>query len=96
MTILVTVRIAATLEQAKRAEELEPGLHDEIIALARSHGLISHRRIYRDGEIMDIDEWPSEEARAAFRAEAGPLVQRMQAARGTVPSTAETWRDYPH
>jgi hypothetical protein len=96
VTILVTVRIAATLEQAQRAEELEPGLYDEIIALARSHGLLSHRRVYRDGEIMDLDEWPSEEARAAFRAEAGPLVKRMQAARGTAPSTSETWLDVPH
>jgi hypothetical protein len=96
MTIWVTVRIAATLEDARRADEANPGLYDEIIALARAHGLVSHRRVYREGEIMDIDEWESEEARAAFRAEAQPLIDRMRAARGSAPSTAETWLPYPH
>ena len=91
MTIVVTVRIPATLEQVARAEAAHPGLYEEIIELARSHGLLSHRRVYREGEIMDIDEWESEEARAAFRAEAGPLVQKLSAARGSGPSTSETW-----
>ena len=96
MTIVVTVRIAATLQEARRAERAEPGLYDQIIALARVHGLISHRRVYREGEIMDIDEWKSEEARAAFRAEAGPLIERMRAVRGSAPSSSETWHPYPH
>ena len=95
MTIVVTVRIPATLEQVRKAEEACPGLYDEIIALAQAHGMLSHRRVYRDGEILDIDEWPSEEARAAFRAVAGPLVARLSAARGSGPSSSETWLTLP-
>jgi hypothetical protein len=95
VTVVVTVRIKASLEDVRRAEELEPALYDEIIALARTHGLVSHRRVYREGEILDIDEWESEEARAAFRAEAAPLVERMRAARGSAPSTSETWHPFP-
>jgi hypothetical protein len=95
VTIVITVRIAASLEDARRAEELEPGLYGEIIALAKAHGMLSHRRVFREGELMDIDEWESEEARAAFRVEAAPLVERMRAARGSAPSSSETWRPYP-
>ena len=95
MTIVVTVRFAATLEQARRAQEAEPGLYDGIMALAYAHGLRSHRRVYHEGEIMDIDEWESEEGRAAFRAAAAPLLERWRAARGSPPSTSETWIPYP-
>jgi hypothetical protein len=91
MSIIVTVRIATTLEAVAQAEKQCPGAYERVIELAYSHGLISHRRVYRDGEIMDIDEWPNEEARAAFRAEAGPLVEQLRNARGSAPSTAETW-----
>jgi len=96
MTIIVTVRIEATIEQVRRAEQAEPGLYEEIIALARKHGLVSHRRVYHEGELMDIDEWASEEARAAFRVEAQPLIDRMRAARGSAASRAELWLPYPH
>lgn len=96
MTIVVTVRIPATLEQVRRAEEAHPGLYEQIIELARSHGLVSHQRVYHEGEIMDIDEWESEEARAAFRAEAQPLVALLSAARGSGPSTSETWFPLRH
>jgi hypothetical protein len=95
MTIVVTVRIEATLEQIAAADRAEPGLYDEIIALAKEHGMLSHRRVYRDGAVLDIDEWPSEEAREAFRAVAQPLLARMGAARGTKPGTAEIWHELP-
>jgi hypothetical protein len=95
LTIVVTVRIEATLEQIRLAEEREPGVYDTIIELARTHGMTAHRRVYRDGEIMDIDEWPSEEARARFRAEAKPLVERLRRARGSAPSTSATWYTDP-
>ncbi len=95
MTIVVTVRIEATQEQLAAADRAEPGLYDEIIALAHQYGMLSHRRVYRDDAVMDIDEWPSEEARDAFRVAAQPLLARMGAARGTKPSAAEVWRDLP-
>jgi hypothetical protein len=95
MTIVVTVRIEATLEQIAAADDAEPGLYDEIIALAMEHGMLSHRRVYREGAVLDIDEWPSEERREAFRLAAQPLLARMGAARGTRPGTAEIWQDMP-
>lgn len=95
MTIVVTVRIPATPEQVRRADELHPGLYDQVIALAHEHGLVSHRRVYSENEVMDIDEWESAEGREAFRAVALPLVKKLSEARGCGPSTSETWRPYP-
>jgi hypothetical protein len=95
LTIIVTVRIPATLEQVERAERADPNLYQQVIELAIKHGLRSHRRVYREGELLDIDEWESESARDGFLKEATPLLDRIRAARGSGPSTTTVWTPLP-
>ncbi len=53
-----------------------------IIDLFEKHGRISHRAATSDTEFLDFDEWPSAEAYAAFKAEAGPYIEKFEAAFG--------------
>ena len=98
MSLFRIVRFPATLEQHRRAEEIHPGLYDQVMEAARRHGLLSHRRRWSDHGIMDIDEWESEEAIASFRDEVAPMLKLLSEARGSGPPTAETWYplDDPH
>ncbi len=89
--VIVIVRIPADREVVERAAVDLPGIYEQVIEQARSHGLRSHLRVFRPGETMDIDEWESEEARDRFAAEARPLLQRLREARGSGPSVSETW-----
>ena len=91
MSVVHIVRFPASIEQHKRVEELHPGLDDRIIAMGREYGLIEHRRVYRDNELMDIDEWESEEGMKAFAAAAAPLLKQIAEARGSGPPTVESW-----
>jgi hypothetical protein len=52
-------------------------VYAEIREIGRKHGMIGHRQLYRDGEILDIDEWESAEGRQAFLSEAAPLLQEL-------------------
>jgi hypothetical protein len=90
--ILVLVRIPAGRETVEAAARQLPGVYERVLALAREHGLVDHRRAYRDGETLDVDVWPSEEARARFSEQALPLLRQLQEARGCGPSTVEVWR----
>jgi hypothetical protein len=55
----------------------------------------SHRRVYGDGEFMDIDEWESAEGRQAFLAEAAPYLRELSEARGSPPPVSRVWREEP-
>ena len=90
--IVVLVRIPADREAVEAGNARAPGVYEQVLALAQRHGLVRHCRVHRDGETLDIDEWPSEEARDRFVDEAGPLLHRLQAARGSEPATVEVWR----
>lgn len=57
----------------KNAELLAP-----INALFAKHGRISHRAVTSATEFLDFDEWPSREAYAAFKAEAGPVIETFE------------------
>ena len=82
MSILVTVRISNTIEAARRVREDHPELGQELGALLKKHGNISHQRIYNDTEILDLDEWESEEGFNAFLAEAKTIILKLSALRG--------------
>ena len=94
MSIVHIVRFPASIEQHKRVEELHPGLYERIIAMAREYGLVAHRRVYRDNELMDIDEWESEEGMKAFAAAAAPLLKQIAETRGSGPPTVESWTPF--
>ncbi|HEY4277426.1 MAG TPA: hypothetical protein VGM91_04340 [Conexibacter sp.] len=95
--ILVTVTIpGATIEAVERVARERPELGAKLRETSKRHGSLSHRRLFRDGEILDIDEWPSEQALDAFLAEAEPIIQELQALRGSGAPVHTVWHDLAH
>jgi hypothetical protein len=56
----------------------------------------SHRRLYGDGEFIDIDEWDSAEGRQAFLAAAAPYLRELSEARRSPPPVSKVWHEHPH
>jgi len=74
MSVLVTVRIPHPLDKVQRIEQEHPEVMDRIIAAATKY-MTSHRRVQRDGEVMDLDEYVREEDYHTFFAEAGEAIR---------------------
>lgn len=74
MSVLVTVRIPHPLDRVQRVEEEHPEVMHRIIAAAGKY-MTSHRRVQRDGEVMDLDEYVREEDYHTFFAEAGEAIR---------------------
>jgi hypothetical protein len=77
MPIVVTVRFAGDPERMRAFNTERSATYAAIREIGRKHGMIGHRQLYRDGEILDIDEWETPEGRQAFLAEAAPLLQEL-------------------
>lgn len=74
MSLLVTVRIPHPVDKVQRIEQENPEVMERIIAAARKY-MTSHRRVQRDGEVMDLDEYVKEEDYHKFFAEAGEAIR---------------------
>src|SRR5262245_13681148 len=93
--VVVTVLVRADAETARRVEAEHADTHRTVIELARQHGMRSHRRLYGDGEFIDIDEWDSAEGREAFLAAAVPYLRKLSEARGSPPPVSKIWHELP-
>ena len=89
VTIRVTVDPAVFEQQAKAHAEAI----DRIMEVAKGKGLIAHRWIRGDAEVMAIDEWPDAESFQAFfdaaQSDIGPF---MDAAGVASPPEVTVWR----
>ena len=95
MTIVVTVSIPnVDIARVREVEKTHAHLNAQVKDALKRHGCISHRRLYRDDEILDIDEWESEEGLRAFLAEMGPVIRELAAARGTGKPSDTIWQVY--
>ena len=94
--VVVTVLFQADAETARRVEAEHAETHRQVMELARAHGMRSHRRLYGDGEFIDIDEWDSVEGRQSFLAAAAPLLRELSEARGSPPPVSKVWHEAPH
>ena len=74
MSALVTVRNPYPLDKVQRFEQEHPEVMEPIIAAARKY-MTSHRRVERAGEVMDLDEYATEEDYQLFLAEAGDAIR---------------------
>jgi len=74
MSLLVTVRIPHPLDEVQRIEAAHPEVLERIVAAAAKY-MTSHRRVARDGEVMDIDEYAAEHDYRSFFAEAGSAIR---------------------
>jgi len=75
MSLLVTVRIPHPLEEVERIERSYPELIQRVAEPAMKY-MTSHRRVERDGEVMDIDEYATEEDYRRFFDEAGDAIRK--------------------
>jgi len=82
MSVLVMIRFPVPFSTvvdwaANNSEKLAP-----IEALFKKHGRISQRVVGGTDYFIDLDEWPSRAAYAAFKAEAGPHIMAFETAFG--------------
>jgi hypothetical protein len=91
MTVVVTLLFQSDVAHARRVEVEHAEAYSTVIATARKHGLRSHRRVYGDGEFLDIDEWETIEGRQAFLREAAPHLRELSDARGSGPPVSKIW-----
>lgn len=91
MSILVTVLIPAESSVVERVERENPELMDRLGEIIRECGGIGHRRLVRPGEVLDLDEFDSEDNYRRFVEAAGEVIAEYDAAVGvtTVPTM---WR----
>lgn len=93
MSILVAVRFENwSHSKAKEVEASHPHLRTQLGDMLARHGLISHRRFFRGGDALDLDEWESEAGYRAFLAEARPVIEELARLRGTTMPTDEVWQ----
>jgi len=94
--VVVTVLFQADPETARRVEAEHAEAHHCVLDTALRHGMRSHRRLYGDGEFLDIDEWDSLDGRQSFLVEAEAWLRELSEARGSPPPTAKIWHEAPH
>lgn len=92
MPVFVTLRVGADPATFAEQSVVHAEAIGRIMEVAKSKGLIGHRWVGGDGEVMAIDEWPDAESFQQFFAEAeadiGPF---MQAAGVTSPPEVTVW-----
>jgi hypothetical protein len=95
MSIVVTVRIPdVNIDRVREVEKTHAHLNDQIKQALKKHGCISHRRLFRENEILDIDEWEAEEGLRAFLQEMGPVIRELAQLRGTGKPFDTIWNVY--
>jgi hypothetical protein len=82
MSVIVTVQFPVA-DVAKAVEGLHANASflEETTASTKDRGIISHRFVAGDGELMVIDEWPSEEQFRTFFA-ANPKIGEVMGSIG--------------
>jgi len=94
-TIIVTVRIPnADIERVREVERTHAHLQAQVKEALKKRGCISRRSLYQGTEILDIDEWESEQGLRAFLQEMGPVIRELAAARGIGTPSGTIWRVY--
>ncbi|MBE2277334.1 MAG: hypothetical protein IAE87_13705 [Rhodobacteraceae bacterium] len=97
MSIVVIVRIPnVDIDKVREAAVTHKELHEQLRNALNRYGCLSHKRIYNTElrEIMDIDEWESDEGMRAFLKEMGPTIAQLAAIRGTGKPTDSIWQNY--
>lgn len=95
MSIVVTVSIPnVDIARVREVEKTHADLQVKLRESLKRNGCISHRRLYRENEILDIDEWESEEGLRRFLEEMGPVIRQLAEARGTGKPSDTIWQVY--
>jgi hypothetical protein len=82
MSVMVVVRFPVAHKVVVDWASKNGALLEPIVDLFKKHGRISHRAATTDAVFVDFDEWPTAAAYAAFKAEAGPFIEKFEKAFG--------------
>jgi hypothetical protein len=82
MSVMVLIRFPCPHAEVVAWAEKNGALLAPIGQLFEKHGRIGQRVILGENEFIDLDEWPSREAYAAFKAEAGPHIEAFESSFG--------------
>lgn len=94
MSVTVVVSITGTsVEKIREVAKARPDLSTALAELLKKYGAVSHRRFHNGDDVLDIDEWESEEGFRNFIAEARPLIDELARLRGANIPTDKIW--YP-
>lgn len=66
MSVIVILRSEGDPAKIEQAAKANPERMQKILDHAREHGVIHHRFLGGDGEVIVLDEWESEEGFQAF------------------------------
>lgn len=75
MTYACTVIFKTDIETLERAEKEHPEVIGAVMELAKEY-MIGHQRYVAEGQVMDFDEYRSEEDYRIFLEKAGPHIAR--------------------
>lgn len=99
--VLCFVRIPRSQQEVDRIEAANPDVVQAIVAAASKY-MTRHRRAASDVEVVETEEFASQEDFDAFMAEAAPAVERYDALLGAptevtlyriIGDDDESWRD---
>jgi quinol monooxygenase YgiN len=92
MSVIMTLRTKADPKAVEEWATADPGRIQEILGVARRHGLIAHRFYGSDdGQVLVIDEWPDAASFQAFFGEAESMIGPMMAAVGAGEPEISFW-----
>ncbi|WP_028921690.1 hypothetical protein [Pseudonocardia acaciae] len=89
MPIMVVIHFPIDFDEVERRTGGKIDWGPVVDAWERA-GARHYHQITRDGEFIDLDEFPSEAAYARFKEEAGPTIEKFEALLG-VRSTDVVW-----
>jgi hypothetical protein len=92
MTVLVTLRISGDPSRLEAVSAQDPAAFPAVLALAKPHGVISHHFYASEGQVLVVDEWPTEDAFRTFYEQAGPQIGAIMEQTGvTAPPEVTFW-----
>jgi hypothetical protein len=88
----MTLRVSGDPERLEQFASQNPDKMRAIVELALAHGLIHHRFWGRDGEILVVDEWESEQGFHTFFEAAASEIRPMMVEAGATGEPEITFR----
>ena len=82
MSVYVTLRVPVDPAAFEAAVAERADVIERIMEIAKGKGLIGHRWLRGEHEVMAVDEWPDAESFQAFFEEGGPEIGPLMAAAG--------------
>lgn len=95
MPIMTLVHVPVAYEAAQKAMEAHPDILAPIMAAVEKYGGSIAGHLIGDGKFVALDVWPSHEAYAGFKAEAGDAIAEWNLKLGVTAPPEDVWEFDP-